>query len=192
MSDSQQARAWLNQVAQILETLPRDLEAKWLLEGLRSAAIEPIANDIADFAREKPGLIPHQLLAAVPLSSTTSFFVHLLRLEAITRLIPGCPSWASVLVSDAALTAGEPLVVESSVLHSPREYAHQFDTMLTRGFPWINMCAAGVLRDALLVEIEHAPIGHRGKSTAVNLSGPANAVIVRPRWSLEHLITIQH
>lgn len=195
MADSQQTGTWLDQVIDILERVPDDLDAAWLLDGMRLAranlVIDPIAGDVVDFARERPGLLPHELLAAIPVSPTTTFFTHLLRLEANTRLIPGCPGWRAVLLTDVPLALGPPVVVESSVLRSPRDYAHQFELLLTRGFPWINMCAAGVLRDTLLVEVEHAPVGHRGSNSCVNLSGPASAVRARPGWSLDHLIALQ-
>lgn len=127
----------------------------------------------------------------VPVGADNSFHVHLLRLEAFARRIPGAPQWTSVLVSEAPLTAGHATVrVERRFLKAPLEYALEFQVLLARGYPWINLHAAGLLGDELLVEVDHAALGHLGCRSSVNLAGPENATLHEVAWQLGDRLTV--
>lgn len=68
----------------------------------------------------------------------------------------GAPSsWSRVLfVEGASITHGMPSLIPRGALVPMTDYAARFDSHLGAGHAWVNMSAAGLLGDALLVVIE--------------------------------------
>jgi len=66
-------------------------------------------------------------------------------------------------------------LIQRSALTTPEDYAPRFDEHLAKGYSWINMNAAGILGDSLLVVIELPSYvsGAPKDKVAVNLSGAA-------------------
>ena len=89
----------------------------------------------------------------------------------------GMPSsWSRVLfVEDTSISHGLPSYIPRQALITLENYAARFDEHLDEGHSWINMSAAGILDDALLVII-HLPQYKNSvprDRVSVNLSGPA-------------------
>ncbi|HZI87899.1 MAG TPA: hypothetical protein VFD48_13785 [Pyrinomonadaceae bacterium] len=89
----------------------------------------------------------------------------------------GAPSsWSRVLfIEDTSITRGMPSLIPRSSLIPLADYAARFDSHLDEGHSWINMSAAGILDDALLVVIELP--GYKNNvprdKVSVNFSGAA-------------------
>ena len=68
----------------------------------------------------------------------------------------GAPSsWSRVLfVEDTSIVHGMPSLIPRSALFLMADYETRFDSHLDAGHSWINMNAAGILNNALLVIIE--------------------------------------
>ena len=68
----------------------------------------------------------------------------------------GAPSsWSRVLfVEETSIIHGMPSLIPRSSLIPLADYVARFDSHLDAGHSWINMNAAGILDDALLVVIE--------------------------------------
>ena len=85
-------------------------------------------------------------------------------------------SWSRVLIAeDTDITHGKISFVPRSALATPDEYAPRFEKHLDAGHSWINMNAAGVIGDTLLVVIElpnYAKSVPR-ETVSVNLSRPS-------------------
>jgi hypothetical protein len=191
--------AWADSLLDALERFSSTpcapvLDLEWLAAGIhavKSTGLNPLAEDLCDFAREVRGAIPDELLEGAPVNADSSFHVHLLRLEGFARRISGAPRWTSVVVSGAPLTIGHVMVkTERDTFKSPREYALEFEGLLARGYPWINLHAAGLLGDSLIVEVDHAALGHLGCRSSVNLSGPEVATTRIAGWQLRDRLTI--
>jgi len=85
-------------------------------------------------------------------------------------------SWSRVLfVEDTSIVHGMPSFIPRSSLISLSDYAARFDSHLDAGHSWINMSAAGILDDSLLVIIELP--GYKNNvprdKVSVNFSGAA-------------------
>lgn len=99
----------------------------------------------------------------------------------------GAPaSWSRVLFIEAAsIVRGRTSLVPRKALIPMEDYAARFDSHLDAGHQWINMNAAGILGNALLVVIELP--GYKSNAprdkVSVNLSGAAHENGV-PRWDL--------
>lgn len=97
----------------------------------------------------------------------------------------GVPSsWSHVLfVEDTSIAHGMPSLIPRSSLITIADYAARFDSHLDAGHSWINMNAAGILNDALLVVIELP--GYKNNvprdKVSVNLSGAA-MLNGEPQW----------
>lgn len=68
----------------------------------------------------------------------------------------GAPSsWSRVLfVEDTSISHEMPSLIPRTALIPIEDYAARFNSLLDAGHSWINMSAAGILDDALLVIIE--------------------------------------
>jgi hypothetical protein len=68
----------------------------------------------------------------------------------------GAPSsWSRVFfVEDTSIVHGMPSLIPRNALIPMADYETRFDSHLDAGHSWINMNAAGILDDALLVIIE--------------------------------------
>jgi hypothetical protein len=88
----------------------------------------------------------------------------------------GIPSsWSRVLfVEDESIEHGMPSRIPRSSLVAMEEYAHKFEAHLNAGHEWINMRAAGILDDSLLVIIELPNYKNTVPRdyVSVNFSGP--------------------
>lgn len=101
-------------------------------------------------------------------------------------------SWSRVLIiEDTAITHGKINFLPRAALATPEEYAARFEAHLEAGHSWINMNAAGILDDALLVVIElpgYFNVAPKNK-VSVNLSGP-NIKDGQPQWDATDRIQI--
>ena len=109
---------------------------------------------------------------------------HLNRLIAFTAQGGVPPSWSGVLfVEDASIARGMPSLIPRDSLIPLADYAARFTAHLDAGHSWINMNAAGILGDALIVIIELPGYKNdvpRG-AVSVNVSGPA-MLNGEPQW----------
>lgn len=165
------------------------LDLAWHTLNLRSArdvyGLNQVASELCDFVREVPDALPNDLLELVPVHHESSFHVHLLRLEASVRKIGGAPRWTGVVVTESPLVRGSATIeVQRSVFTTPRDYALEFESLVRRGYPRINLNAMGLLGTELVVVVEHAPLGHPGGPCSVELSGPEERTRTRADWQL--------
>lgn len=81
--------------------------------------------------------------------------------------------------------------VAPSALFSPEDYAPRFDSLLQRGYSWLNMNAAGIVNKMLIVIIEYPSYATEvvGR-TSVNYSGPNN-LGGKTQWDATDLIFLQ-
>jgi hypothetical protein len=116
----------------------------------------------------------------------------------LNRLIPfmeqwGAPSsWSRVLfVEDTSIARGMPSLIPRHSLIPMADYAVRFDSHLGAGHSWINMNAAGILGDALLVVIELPRYINNvpREKTSVNFSGPA-ILDGKPQWDASRMYKI--
>ena len=101
---------------------------------------------------------------------------HLNRLESFILEIDDSVSWSRVFIVEYENIAhGKPSLIQRSALSTPKDYAPRFDEHFAQGYSWINMNAAGILVDTLLVVIELPSYGSGAPKdkVAVNLSGAA-------------------
>lgn len=101
---------------------------------------------------------------------------HLNRLESFILKLDDSVSWSRVLIVEYENIAhGKPSLIQRFALSTSQEYAPRFDEHLAKGYSWINLNAAGVLGDTLLVVIELPSYvsGAPKDKVAVNLSGAA-------------------
>ena len=97
----------------------------------------------------------------------------------------GLPStWSRVVfVEDTSIVHGMPSLILRNSLIPMADYAARFDSYLDAGHSWINMNAAGILDDALLVIIELPRYKNNvpRDKVSVNFSGAA-IVNSKPQW----------
>ena len=97
----------------------------------------------------------------------------------------GAPSnWSRVLfVEYSSIIHGNPSLIPRSALIPAEDYALRFDSHLDAGHSWINMNAAGILNDVLLVIIELPTYKNNlpRDKVSVNFSG-ANIMNGKPQW----------
>ena len=105
----------------------------------------------------------------------------------------GAPSsWSRVLlVEDASITHGAPSLIPRGSLVPAADYADRFDAHLGAGHSWINMSAAGILDDALLVIIELPGYENNvpREKVSVNLSGPP-LLDGEPQWDASRMYRV--
>jgi hypothetical protein len=84
-------------------------------------------------------------------------------------------SWSRIFLVEAAnVNYEKTILVPQSALSTPEEYATRFDSHLNTGHGWINMNAAGILDNALLIIIELPQYFNSvpREKVSVNFSGP--------------------
>lgn len=85
-------------------------------------------------------------------------------------------TWQIIRFADASDVryAGLTVRVPRRALRSPEEYAVRFEYHLRAGYSWVNLNAAGIVDEALivLVEVPNYSSGAPADQVAVNLSGP--------------------
>lgn len=80
---------------------------------------------------------------------------HLNQLVSFIKEWNASLSWSRILfVEDAAIIHGMPSFIPRKALLPLDDYAARFDSHLDAGHSWVNMNAAGILNDSLLVIIE--------------------------------------
>jgi hypothetical protein len=157
---------------------------------LRIQSLRRFFGELAQLVRAYPVGIPQRLLDAARVAPGSALPSTLLRVEALALATPGAPRWDSVIVTGPlALAPAERVHVKRSALVPASEFEERFQQLLSRGHPWINVSAAGLLGDALLVTVETAAKTVEG-STSVNMSGPEAFVRQRVGWSLGDLISV--
>lgn len=117
----------------------------------------------------------------------------LLQTEASALGLPDAPRWERVIISASfELSATEQTTVAREDLVQADAFTERFAQLLSLGYPWINLSAAGLLRGALLVTIE-VPDHTRSDISApsINVSGPLAFVRQRAGWQLDDLIRVQ-
>lgn len=104
---------------------------------------------------------------------------HLARLARFIARLPGCPEWSDVLL-------GENLSPDASrkELATPSAYAARFNELLAT-CSWINLQAAGLVQQHLVVSVESSrPHGSAECLASVQLAGPEASIAARSGWAL--------
>jgi hypothetical protein len=103
----------------------------------------------------------------------------------------GCDlSWSKILiVEDSSITRAPITFIPQAALHTPEQYTNKFDDLINGGYTWINMTAAGIVEDALLVVIELPSYTNKqaGNRVSVNLSGPGIKG-GKPQWDISDTV----
>jgi hypothetical protein len=101
---------------------------------------------------------------------------------------PESLTWSEILLFDGFPAQRR---LSRGSLYTPAEFSPRFDEYLSRGYSWLNLSAAGVWNDALLVFVEHPNEGSmtlagHPQLTSINYSGP---IIIdgQPQWRLSPL-----
>jgi hypothetical protein len=84
-------------------------------------------------------------------------------------------SWENILLVEyKSLVNGVSYHVSKNDLFSPESYSPRFDWLLEQGHSWLNLQAAGIFQNTLLVVLETPNDSNKrpGNMTAINLSGP--------------------
>ena len=90
------------------------------------------------------------------------------------------PVWNDIRVTEKVELGDDALPVRLGRLYTVDEYRPRFTELATRGWPWMNVHAVGLLHGVLVIAIElpgYSPTG--AKWTAINISGPNNATKAR-------------
>lgn len=199
---------WLHELAHALdqasiEVGAPDFDIHWLslrcrdtmrMDGeLRASSLEDLVQSLASILREYPTGVPAPLLHAAMGAPGSAFAFELLRTEALALGLAGAPRWGSVIISGPLeLFPTLPTRITSADLIAAAAFAERFDQLLSLGFPWINLSAAGVLRGALLVTVETATYTQASIDfTFVNPSGPPVLVQQRVGWRIDDLVRIE-
>lgn len=99
-------------------------------------------------------------------------------LESLTCQLPplGMQEWKGMILTECVEWASQQIVRIGS-LHGVDAYRERFTDLVTRGWPWVNLHAVGLLRSDLLLHIEKPTYEPTGSQwTSVNMSGPAQMV----------------
>ncbi len=102
--------------------------------------------------------------------------IHINKLKTFILKYDASLSWSRVLIiEDEKMIHGNPSLIPRSALVTPEDYAMRFDEHLGKGYSWINMNAAGILGDTLLVVIElpNYVSGSSRDKVSINFSGAA-------------------
>lgn len=100
---------------------------------------------------------------------------HLSRLISFAKDWGAPSSWSHMLfVEESFITYGMPSLIPRAALISQENYVERFDSHLGAGHSWINMNAAGILGNALLVVIALPRYKNNvpRDKVSVNFSGP--------------------
>lgn len=110
-------------------------------------------------------------------------------LENLLRERGGVPKWSRVLFAEITPGHSRPLIARDKLI-ALYHYQDRFSELLNQGYDWINLSAAGVLDDALVVKVE-LPIKAVGvpcEMVSVNFSGPPLSADGKPLWYLKDII----
>lgn len=198
---------WLRKLARALDHASSDAQAPlgdiaWLAarcrdtlrmnDELRALSLEDLVQSLAGSLREYPTDIPEPLLRAATAAPGDALAFALLRVEALALGLPGAPRWSSVKLTGSLErfpTAPAHLTLDDFVAASA--FTERFAQLMSLGYPWINLSAAGVLRGALLVMVETPTYTQSDVAyTSVNASGPPTLVQRRAGWRIDDLVLI--
>jgi hypothetical protein len=160
---------------------------------LRASSIGALVQSLAEMLRGYPTGVPEPLLHAAMGAPGRAVAFALLRTEALALGLPGAPRWDSVTISGPLeLFPTQQTHVTPADLVAADAFAERFDQLLSLGYPWINLSAAGVLRGALLVTVETPTYTQADIDfTSVNASGPPALVQQRAGWRIDDLVLIE-
>ena len=199
---------WLRELTDALHRASRgvdapDFDIHWLSlrcrdtmrmdDQLRAASLDELVRSLASILRRYPTDIPEPLLHAAMGAPGKALPFALLRTEALALALPGAPRWDSVTITGPLdLFPLQPARVALADLVAADAFAQRFAQLLSLGYPWINLHAAGVLRGALLITVE-TPTYTRADIdfTSVNPSGPSRTVQERADWRIDDLILVE-
>jgi hypothetical protein len=92
----------------------------------------------------------------------------------------GFPRWSDVRLTETLQYGSDGVPSEVGEVFTVEEYRLRFANLCSRGWPWINLHAVGLLGGALLLSIELPAREPNGCAwTSVNMSGACNAVARR-------------
>ncbi|HEX4949321.1 MAG TPA: hypothetical protein VFZ34_21790 [Blastocatellia bacterium] len=81
--------------------------------------------------------------------------------------------WERILiVEDTMIKQDMSYRISRSAFFTPNDYSGRFAWLLTQRYSWINLQAAGVFGNTLLIVVELPKYESNTPSTTVNLSGP--------------------
>jgi hypothetical protein len=199
---------WLHELSRALEQASSEADApcgdlSWLtrrcedtmsMDGdILASSLWHLARSVAETLRSYPTALPGLLLEAAMHAPGDDLPCALLRTEAFALGLPGAPRWKSVVLGPPLeLSAGKLGRISYEEVVAADAFVERFEQLLSLGFPWINLSAAGLLRGALLVTVETAAIT-RGdiRATSINISGPVAFVRQRTGWRLDDLVEIR-
>jgi hypothetical protein len=199
---------WLRELTHALDRASRevgapDLDIGWLslrcrdtmrMDGqMRAASLEDLVWSLAGTLREYPTDIPDPFLHAAMGAPGRTFPFALLRTEALALGLPGAPRWDSVAITGPLeFLPTEKTRIMLADLVAADAFAPRFAQLLSLGYPWINLNAAGMLRGALLVTVEIAAHTQSDVDfTSVNPSGPSRMVQERAGWRIDDLVLVE-
>ena len=102
-------------------------------------------------------------------------------------------SWTKILVieQDSMRLAAGKNTIPCSAFIDAEHYSERFNQLLERGYSWLNMNAAGILGDALIVVVElPRDTSNVSGKTSVNFSGPT-AVAGKSQWDLSGSLIVE-
>lgn len=96
-----------------------------------------------------------------------------------------------VIVEEQFLIEGKRYQFKKCDLFTPENYEQRFGWLLAQHYGWINLQAAGIFQDTLLVMIETPKETNNeiGNNVAINLSGPYLHTQESP-WEISDLVKI--
>ena len=90
----------------------------------------------------------------------------------------GVPEWDDVLfIEGLFVDVGSKQVIENSRFQNPNDFKVRFQTLVSKGYSWLNMSGLGLIGNTLVVSVEKPNKIHPGTETSINFSGPSNRVI---------------
>lgn len=83
------------------------------------------------------------------------------------------------------------LLIGRRTLRDPHEFEARFESLMSAGFPWLNLSCIGMAEGRLIVTVE-TPRSSSGLSarTSVNYSGPSRAVLEQG-WDASRVLTVR-
>jgi hypothetical protein len=116
---------------------------------------------------------------------------QIVRLENWLRSTLAAPPWTGVSFIEGFWLEPTKTVVSKDGIVTAEKYGTRFSELMSAGYSWINLHAAGVLGGRLLVSVELPPRGPTGSPrTSVQLSGPFAFAGQRPGWKIDELVAV--
>ncbi len=90
----------------------------------------------------------------------------------------GFPEWGDVLfVEDLFIDAGSKQIIKKSQFQNFNDYKARFQTLVSKGYSWVNLSGLGLIGNTLVVAVEKPSKAYSEAVTSINLSGPSNCVV---------------